>query len=115
MSSIRTYNDLLEEKKRLEESLVIQKMVIRRDLVSLREEFKPALQLLSIAGKMTNLKKSNPLIGMAVNLAGELFLGNVLLSRAGKITRFVVPFLAKKASALFLNNSGSNIFQKMAG
>ena len=118
MSSIRTYNDLLEEKKRLEALLVTQKGAVLRDLIELREEFRPALNLISTVGKLTSRNGSNPLISMGVNLvgglAGGLLLENVILSRGAKIARAVVPFLATKLSG-FLNKKGGTIFQKLAG
>ena len=113
MSNIRTYNDLLEEKKRLEAVLVIQKGILRQDLLELREEFRPALHLLSIVGKMTNQNWNNPLIAMGVNLAGSLFLKNRVLSGSSQITRIIVPFLAQKVSTWLHSKNG--IFQKLAG
>lgn len=103
MSNIRTYNDLLEEKKRLEAVLVIQKGIIRQDLIELREEFKPALHLLSIVGKITKGSTSNPLIAMSINLLRTLFLKNMAIPSSSQITRIILPFLAKKVFTYFLN------------
>ncbi len=115
MSNIRTYDDLLEEKKRLETALVIQKGIIRQDLLELREEFRPAIHLLSIVGKITKRNSNNPLVAMGVNLVGAVLLKNVVLSGSSKITSLIVPFLAKKISGYFLNNKRSSFFQRLAG
>ena len=115
MSDIRTYSDLQEEKKRLEAVLCIQKEIIHHDLIELREEFKPVLKVLSMVGKITNRNGSNPLIAMGVNLVGEVFLGNLALTRGTKLVRLVVPFLAKKVSSYFQKNDRATIFQKLAG
>jgi hypothetical protein len=114
MSEIRTYNDLLEEKKRLEAVLVIQKRIIHEDLIELREEIRPALNLLSIVGKITNRNSSNPLIGIGAGLVADVFLKGMVLSRTAKITQLIVPFLANKVSAYFDNRKGGTIFQKLA-
>jgi hypothetical protein len=114
MSSIRTYNDLLEEKKRLEASLVVQNGIIRRDFIELREEIRPALDLLSIIGRMINRDRSNPVIAMGVNLVAGVLLRNAVLSGSSKITRLIVPFLANKVSTLFRNKNGGTVFQKLA-
>jgi hypothetical protein len=115
MSDIRTYSDLQEEKVRLEAVLRIQKGIIHQDLIELREEFRPVLNVLSIVGKITNRNGSNPLIAMGVNLVGEVFLKNMVLSRSTNLIRLVAPFLAKKVSAYFQKNDRSTIFQKLAG
>src|SRR6267143_1116129 len=101
MSDIRKYNDLQKEKKRLEALLCIQKGILRQDLIELREEFGPVLNVLSIVGRITNRNGSNPLIAMGVNLVGEVFLKNRVLSRSTNLIRLVVPFLAKKVSTYF--------------
>jgi len=113
MNDIKTYDGLLEEKKRLEEALVFQKGLIRQDLVELREELKPVLHLVSMVGKMTR-NPANPLIAMGLGLAGEVFLKNIALARGGNIIRLLVPFLAKKASTFFHKDKGT-FFQKLAG
>lgn len=115
MSDIRTYNDLLQEKKRLEAALVIQKGVIREDLIELREEFRPVLNVLSIVGKLTNRNRSNPLIALGINLVGEVFLKNMAVSSSSKIMRLVGPFVAKKVSTYFVNKEGGTFLQKLAG
>ena len=117
MNDIRTYNGLLEEKKRLEEALVIQKGLIRQDLAELREELSPVIQLVSMVGKMAR-NPASPLIAMGVGLAGEVFLKNRAISRGGNIVRLLVPFLAKQVTTLFHNqdNQGKGtLLQKLAG
>jgi hypothetical protein len=114
MSNIRTYNDLVEEKKRLESVLALQKDILHQDFIALKEEFRPALNVLSIVGKVTKLSSTNPLISMAVNMVGGLFLENMVLSGSSKITRLVVPFLAKKVSTFFRAGNGDTILQKIA-
>ena len=115
MSDIRTYNDLQEEKKRLEAVLCIQKGIIHQDLIELREEFRPVLKVLSIVGKIANRNGSNPLIAMGANLVGEVFLRNMALTRGTNFVRLVVPFLAKKVSSYFQKSDRATIFQKLAG
>lgn len=114
MNEIRTYDGLLEEKKRLEEALVFQKGLIRQDLVELREELKPVLHLVSMVGKMTR-NPASPLIAMGLGLAGEVFLKNMALVRGGNIIRMLVPFLAKKASTFFHNKDKGTFLQKLVG
>ena len=115
MSDIRTYNDLQEEKKRLEAVLAIQKGIIHQDIADLREEFKPVLKVLSMVGKMTNRNGSNPLITMGVNLVGGVFLRNMALTRGANLIGAAVPFLVKKISTYLHKNDSSAFLQKLTG
>ncbi len=113
MNSIRTHQDLLAEKKRLMAALVVQKSIINNDMTALREKFSPAISLLSVVGKIANQNSGNLLLASAFNIAGEIFLKNKLLSRAGKVTQLVVPFLFKRISSFIFNKNRSIAFQKL--
>jgi hypothetical protein len=65
-------------------------------------------------GQLTNRSKSNPLIAMAVGLAGDVFLGKMALSGSSKIAGLIVPLVAKRISAFFHSQRRPTIFQKLA-
>ncbi|HTJ50934.1 MAG TPA: hypothetical protein VL443_15835 [Cyclobacteriaceae bacterium] len=113
MNEIRTYNDLLKEKERLETALAIQKKLIHQDFIELKEEYRPALNLLSTVSRITNKSKTNPLVAIGINLAGEIFLKNMLLAKSNKIVQFTVPYIAKKAVNYILTKGLVNLFSKM--
>jgi hypothetical protein len=115
MNNIRTYEDLLLEKNRLEALLAVQKRVIHQDLTELRENIRPALDLISFFGRLTKRSSSNPLVSMGINLVGDILLGNMVLAGGSKITKLIMPFIAKTASAYLLGKNGESIFQKLAG
>lgn len=113
MSKIRTYQDLLEEKKHLEIELVNKRELIRKDIADLKEEWRPVKDLLSGLGKITTRGKTNPLLAIGIDIIGEVLVKNILLMRSGWITRLVVPFLAKNFSTHILNKDGTSIFHQL--
>ena len=113
MSKIRTYQDLLEEKKHLEDELGNKRELIRKDVADLKEEWRPITDLLSSLGKITTKGKTNPLLAIGIDIIGEVLVKNILLTRSGWITRLVVPFLAKNFSTHILNKDGTSIFRQL--
>ena len=113
MSKIRTYQDLLEEKKHLEIELVRKRELIRKDVADLKEEWRPVKDLLSGLGKITTRGKTNPLLAIGIDIIGEVLVKNILLMRSGWITRLVVPFLTKNFSTHILNKGGTSIFRQL--
>jgi len=111
MNEIITYNDLLKEKERLETALALQKEIIHQDFVELKEEYRSVIDLVSKVGKIASADKSNPLIAAGVNLASDIFLGNMLFARSNSAVKYTVPFIAKKA-VTYLLGKGVDIFSK---
>ena len=110
---IQTYDDLLEEKKRLEQLLSFQKEQISANWVEMKEEFRPVNNVVSFFNKMVSRDKSNPLVNIGIDVAGDLVLRKILLARAGWATRLVVPFLLKNYSSNVLAHKGKSFFQKI--
>src|SRR5215204_182908 len=112
-NTIETYEDLLEEKKRLEALLVINKEQVSTNWVEMKKEFEPVNNILSFFSKMTTRDKSNPLVNMGIDVAGDLVLRKILLARAGWATRLVVPFLLKNYSSNVLADKGKSFLQRV--
>jgi hypothetical protein len=110
---IQTYDDLVEEKKRLEALLIVQKENLSSNWVEMKEEFKPVNNIISFFGKLTNRDKSNPLFNMGVDIAGDLVLKKFILARAGWFTRIVVPYLLKNYSSNVFADKGRSFIQKV--
>lgn len=112
-NQIQSYDDLLEEKKRLEQLLSTQKAQISANWVEMKEEFKPVNNVISFFSKMTTRDKTNPLMNIGIDVAGDLVLRKILLARAGWATRLVVPFLLKNYSSNVLADKGKSLFQRI--
>ena len=111
--NIQSYDDLLEEKKRLEQLLLVQKDQISANWVDMKEEFKPLNNMVDFFSKITTRDKSNPLINLGIDVAGDLVLRKILLARFGWVTRLVVPFLLKNYSSNVIADKGMSFFQKI--
>ena len=112
---IRTYDDMCEEKKRLEELIVFQKAQVRENWQGIKEELKPVSNAISFVGRMTHRDKTNPLINMGIDMAGDLLLRRGLLSKAGLVTRLTVPYIFKKVSSNLLSGTENtaSLFKKI--
>jgi len=110
---IQTYDDLLEEKKRLEQLLLIQKDQITGHWVEMKEEFKPVNNIISFFSKLTTRDKTNPLVNMGIDIAGDVVLRKILLAKAGWITRLAVPFLLKNYSSNVFADKGKSFLHRV--
>lgn len=110
---ITNYKDLLREKKELELQLQVQQEQIRQDIRELKEELIPLTHSLSLIGKFVNRDYSNPIMTGGANMLIDLVVKKLLLSRAGWITRLVVPFLLKNYSSHILAENKKGLWKKV--
>jgi hypothetical protein len=110
---IQTYDDLLEEKKRLEELLIVQKQEISANWVEVKESLKPVNNIFAFFGKLTHRDKSNPIVNMSIDIAGDLLLKRILLARAGWLTRLAVPYILKNYSSNVFSHKGKSFVHKI--
>ena len=113
MSKIQTYDDLLAEKVELERILRVQRGIISQDILELKEELKPARQLISFLGKITLKDRSNSLVNLGVDVLGDLLIKNFVLAKSGWITRLVLPYFIKNFSSNVIGKNGSAILHKL--
>ncbi len=113
MNKIETYADLLVEKDRLEALLSIQKDTIKMDMIQLKNDFQPTMDLLMFLSKITIKGKGNSLIATGVDMVSDFLLKNVLLAKSGWVVRLVVPYLAKNYSNHELAKNGGGLFAKL--
>jgi hypothetical protein len=113
MNNIKTYDDLLGEELELKSSLAIQKHVIEKEFHELKEQLKPALNILSFISKLFIRDKSNSLLSAGISIAGDVLFKNVILAKSGWLTRLVLPFVIKNYSSYFLKKNGNSIAQKI--
>jgi hypothetical protein len=99
MSKINNYEDLQQEKKRLEAELERYKYIMSDEVALLKHKVEPYTNMVSFFSPPKN-GNSNSLLQAGTNLGIELFVRQKLLSKSGWFTKLVVPFILKKISTV---------------
>lgn len=110
---IRTYDDLVEEKQRLQALLKWQKEELHEDIRELGEELKPIRSALSVAGKLFTRDNNNWVLNTGVNTLIDVVVKKMLLSKTGWITKLVVPFILKNYSSHVIADNKGSIMNKL--
>jgi hypothetical protein len=110
---ITTYNDFLEEKERIKNLHALHKQHVSQHWTEFKEGLTPVGNAFSAIGKMAHRDKSNPLVNMGLNVAGDLLLKRVLLAKAGWFTKLAVPFVVKNYSSHLLAAKGRGLLHRV--
>jgi phage gp29-like protein len=113
IKTIRTYQDMLDEKKRLEALLILQKQALRNDFEEIKENLKPVQSALSFAGKLVTRDNGNFILNAGANKLIDLVIRKFILSRAGWFAKLVVPFLAKNYSSHIISENKGAFLTKL--
>lgn len=112
-ASINTYEDLLQEKERLQALLQSQKQVVREDIRQIKEELAPVKSAVNFIGKMATREPGNPLLNSAVDTVIDLVVKKLVLGRAGWFTRLAVPFVMKNFASHAIDEKKDAILRKI--
>jgi hypothetical protein len=99
MSKINNYEELILERKKLEAELLHHKSVINDEVALLKHKMEPITNVVSFFTPAKNSSNNNSLLQAGTNIGIELLVRQKLLSKAGWLTKLVVPFLLKKISS----------------
>jgi len=111
---IQTYEDLQEEKQRLEVLLESKKVEISEDWSGIKKNLSPINNVFSFFNKFTHRNSSNPLVNLGIDMAGDVFLKKFILRKADWITRLLLPVFIKNYSSNVLGDKkGNNLFSKL--
>jgi hypothetical protein len=99
MSKIRTYNDLLQEEQRLQQMLKNQEVLIREDLVSMKENLEPIKKVYDQVHKIFTRDNRVPLFNVGLELGIDVVLRRFILARAGWFAKTFVPYIVKNYSS----------------
>jgi hypothetical protein len=99
MNKINNYEDLILERKRLESDLAHHKTIITRELDEIKHKVEPITDVVSFFSPSKNPPTNNKLLQAGANLGIELLVRQKLLSKAGWLTKLVLPFILKKVSS----------------
>lgn len=112
MNNIATYDDLMQEKRRLKLILEQRKILVQTEFEEIKVKLKPVTHVIDMVEKLSSKDRSNPLLNMGIDVGVNLLLKKVLLRNAGFIVKLLVPLLAKN----YLSHEGEeakNIFSKI--
>ncbi len=111
---IRTYKDLLEEKERLKLLLSAQKELVRHDINEIKQELAPVKSAISMVGKFATKDNRNWILTTAADTIIDLVVRKMVLSKAGFITKLVVPFFMKNFSSHVIADNKDKIISKLS-
>ncbi len=116
---ISTYDDLVAEKARLRLLLQTQEEQIREDIREIKNELKPLGNAVSAAALfVTRSTNGAGLAGLGLNVAIDVLFNKFILSKAGWITRRIIPYLVKNYTSHIVDepqkflHSLKNLFRK---
>ena len=110
---IRSYEDLLKEKQRLEILLTVQRTLIYSDVQLLKAELQPVKEVLNFVRKITTKDKTNLLLTIGSDIVINSVVKRFILSRAGWFVRNVVPYFLKNYSSHFLTEQKDKWIEKL--
>lgn len=99
MSKIRTYNDLLQEEQRLQAVLKGQEVLIRQDLLSLKENLEPVKKVYDKVHKLFTRDNRVPIFNIGLEMGIDILLRRFVLAKAGWFAKTFVPYLVKNYSS----------------
>jgi len=116
MSSIKTYEDLEAEEKRLNALLYSHKANIEDSFSAVKDGLNPYKQAVETAKSLFSLDKTNPMMRFGMDFGVDVLIRRLLLAKAGWFTKIVVPFFVRNYSSYFLNEyKRSKVIQKIVG
>ena len=112
--TIRTYDELLQEKERLELLLAAQKDLVRQDFNGIKAELEPVRSVISTIGKFTTKDNRSWVLSTAADTLIDMVVKRVVLNKAGFFTRMVVPFFMKNFSSHIIADNKDKIMSKIS-
>ncbi len=106
---IRTYEDLLEEEKRLLSILKGHEALLKQDFAGVREGLKPVGNAMSFINKMATRDHTGPVFNFGLEFGLDLVLRRFLLSRAGWFTKIAVPYVMKNYASHLITEEKRDI------
>ncbi|MEP6737855.1 MAG: hypothetical protein ABJA70_20185 [Chryseolinea sp.] len=97
MNSIRTYEELVAERKRLEGNLLIQRTYIKTHLHEISRKLQPLTKLFGIIGKLNNGSNVSSLLKFGSTVGIDLLIGQKL-KKVGWLAKLLIPFAMKLTS-----------------
>jgi hypothetical protein len=112
MSKISTYKDLLEEEQRLQQILKRQEIVIRQDLLSMKENLEPVKKVYDQVHKIFTRDNRVPFFNIGLEVGIDVLFRRLLLARAGWFAKTFVPYIVKNYTSHILSEEKRKVIIK---
>jgi hypothetical protein len=99
MTRISNHEELVAERKRIQQELALQKAQINEEVREIKDKLRPITGLLSFFTPNKNQSFKSTALQVGANVGIDVILRNTLLGKAGWLTKLIVPFIAKKISS----------------
>ena len=110
-TDINTYEDLCKHERLLRQQLKLRKIRLHDDYHVLTEKLRPVERVAGILKNVTTPNTRNPLVNTGINLAVDTLLRGFYSSKAGWLTKLVLPFVLKNVSSNLVNKKGKSLFK----
>jgi hypothetical protein len=102
-------NDFHAERRRLKAAIAEKESLMKADVDSLKQTLKPVNMAINYVAKFTSSKDKDSPLNKGVESAVTYLLRNVVLARAGWITKIVVPIIARNYASNKLTENKADI------
>lgn len=102
MNRINNYDELVQERKKIEAEIHVHKAVLHERFMELKVAVEPFFYLIPVLNAYKGRAPRNSTINFLTSLGIDLFVGQKLLSKANWFTRLTVPMLLKGISSMVL-------------
>ncbi len=110
---ITTYDDLVQEKHRLQQKLTLQKVDFKHNYAVLKQKLNPLEKIAGIVKNLATPDTRNPLVNTGLNFTIDMLLRGFYMARIGWLPKLVVPFVLKNLSSNLVNKKGKSIFRTL--
>lgn len=94
----------MHEEQRLLAQLKSTELLIRDDLVGVKEGLRPVRNVVKTVSKFTTRVKTGAFANFSLDFGIDLLIRRVLLARAGWFTKILIPYLLKNYSSHIISH-----------
>jgi len=113
MNKITTYEELLQEKERLQLQLELQKSTVRMHVEEIEQKLQPVKNIVRFISNFTSPQANNTLFTTGLGLSLELLIRKLFFSKTGWITRMFGPILLKNFSTNMIKKNKDSFINKV--
>jgi len=110
---IESYQELVEQKQKLEALLYAQKQLIRADVEELKLQLRPLSGVAAYVKKFTTRDKTALLVSLSSDMLAQGLLKRVVLARSGWFMKTILPYFFRNFSSNFLNEQKDKFIDRI--